>query len=1003
MKILKSVFLSLGLSFILASCSQDLDQSNKMLAALAYSSSSSGSAAAGGQTANLILKLQTEDSSDEGSSRKLLVSTISKVEVTVSSSDMTAITATSEDLEEGTGSLSAEGIPVGSNRIISVQAYTKSTSLKNICLSIVKDLSAGDNEITINWSTTALGNVYAKLLELGVDIANLSDDAETALAAAIPDDTQALLVDTEAIANDYYNSGSPSVSNIKDSENYILKPGKVTFSYYGADGFTAMLNEPNSSEVSSCKAGETITIENAAPGTWILYLVDSENNILSTTTDVTVKSDETTELGILPYDGIMVVVNATENPGFNTIYYWNLNGSSSPVTYPGETMDSVGSYYVMAFPGTNTLSLIINNGNTGDSNKLCSEDLTISAKGVYLLSSSGYTLIGKGTTTTSDDSDEDEYSEDDFANAVYVKFGTTSSWATAEDGTYTEISTTKATIGDNIKIQYTKDDDGNNTGLIEINAKKATAPTAFYFTGTLSTGGVKIQTNAEDEISVILNGVTMTSSNYPCFDITKGSKAYVILSGTNSLTDGRSYGIGYGEEYSTSSTDTYTDDDGNTVSCTVVKEAVYEGSDHSGTLYCKGDLIFSGSGTLAVTESYKHCIASKGFIQVNGGTFILVSNAKNGFDACYGFTQNGGSIDYTGNGAINVSTSSASTNYYVKKANGISVDGIISSTNNGWIKIYDGSFTANTTYGKGLKAKWDSSEDTETDGTTGTPDPSIYIYGGTITITAEGTGYSGDNTSGKTYYFYDANGVSCHENFKCAAEGIESNSSINISGGTISVTATDDALNTSLTGGSINISGGYLYAYSSGGDGLDSNGNIYVSGGTIVALAPTGSEDALDCGDRYSTSITGGLIAAASGSSSATLSSSKTSAVLAVNYTGSSSGSNRMGGGFSSGNSSSIAGKTYVITNSSGTNLYTFVCPSTSSSSSSSSGMGMGGSSSGYSILAMVSPNFVGQGSCTLSAYSSPTLSGGSSFNGLYTEMPAVSGTASSTSTVTPQ
>lgn len=66
---------------------------------------------------------------------------------------------------------------------------------------------------------------------------------------------------------------------------------------------------------------------------------------------------------------------------------------------------------------------------------------------------------------------------------------------------------------------------------------------------------------------------------------------------------------------------------------------------------------------------------------------------------------------------------------------------------------------------------------------------------------------------------------------------------------------------------------------------MDSNGNINVSGGTIVALAPTGSEDALDCGDRYSTSITGGLIAAASGSSSATLSSSKTSAVLAVNYT----------------------------------------------------------------------------------------------------------------------
>ena len=264
MKILKSLFLSLGLSFLLASCSQDLDQSDKLLAALAYSSSSSG-----GQTANLILNLQTDDSSDEGSSRKLLASTISKVVVTVSSSDMTAISAVSEDLEDGSGSVSLTGIPVGSNRIISVQAYSKSTTLKNICLSAVKDLSAGDNEITLSWSSTALGNVYIKLLELGVDIANLSGSAETAIENAIPSDTNALLVDTDAIAADYYNSGSPSEVNIKDSKNYILQPGTVTFSYYGAEGFTAMLNEPNSDEVTSCAAGETITVSNAAPGTWI--------------------------------------------------------------------------------------------------------------------------------------------------------------------------------------------------------------------------------------------------------------------------------------------------------------------------------------------------------------------------------------------------------------------------------------------------------------------------------------------------------------------------------------------------------------------------------------------------------------------------------------------------------------------------------------------------------------------------------------------------------------
>lgn len=981
MKISKSVFMILGLSFLLFSCTQELDQSIKFLP---ISSSSSP------ETASLTIEL-------EESSRSVLTSSISQAVITISSSDMTTITQSVSDLEDGSGSVTIDDVPIGNNRVITVQAYSKSAKLNGMCLSAVTDISS-TNSISIDWYSTALGNVYLSLLDLGVDIANLTSAQETALANSVPENTNGLLVYSSAIASDFYNSNNYSTSALSSASSYLLTTGEISFSYYGADGYKAVLNEPLSLAKTSCSAGETITISGAAPGTWILYLMDSSEKILSTTS-VTVTSDSTNAIGVLPYDGVMVVVDANTYSAYNYIYYWEKSGvSCENATYPGETMNTIGNYYVSAYSGATSLSCLIS---TADSVKL-TEDIVIEEQGVYLISSDGASKIGEGTSSTTSGGNVDNYDESEYSNVIYLSLGETSSWGLTESGTFYDISTSKTTIGDNIKIQYTCDDDGNNTGLIELNAKKSTAGTSIHLSGTLSTGGVKIQTNASDNILLYLDGVTMTSSNYPCIDITKGSKAYVILSGTNTLTDGRSYGVGYGEEYSTSSSDTYEDDDGNTVSCTVVKSAVYEGSDHGGTLYCKGDFVFSGSGSLSITESYKHCICSKGFIQVNGGSYTLISNSKNGFDARYGFTQNGGSINFTGNGDINVSTSSSSTNYYVKKANGISVDGIISSTNNGWIKMCDGTFTANITYGKGLKAKWDADEDTEDDGTSGTPDPSIYISGGTISITTSGTGYTGDNTSGKSYYYYDANGVSCYENIKCAAEGIESNSNITISGGNTEVTAADDALNASLTGGDIYISGGYLYAYAEGGDGLDSNGNISITGGTIVSLAPTGSEDALDAGDGYSVSITGGLIAAASGNSNSSISGGSNS--LAVNYTGSSSGSSQGGpsfGGSSSNSSASIAGNTFVITNSSGSNLYTFTCPSVSSSSSS-SGMNMG-SSSGFGILSMASPNFVDQGTCTLSIYSSPTLSGGEEFNGLYTSLPSVSGSASSTTSVTPQ
>ena len=104
-------------------------------------------------------------------------------------------------------------------------------------------------------------------------------------------------------------------------------------------------------------------------------------------------------------------------------------------------------------------------------------------------------------------------------------------------------------------------------------------------------------------------------------------------------------------------------------------------------------------------------------------------------------------------------------------------------------------------------------------------------------------------------------------------EGIEA-ARILISGGTISVVSSDDALNAvggsegfSATTAEIVISGGYLLV-NSGGDGIDSNGKITVSGGVTLVSGPTGGGNGIFDFDGSAT-VTGGVLVALGTSSMA--------------------------------------------------------------------------------------------------------------------------------------
>ncbi len=103
-------------------------------------------------------------------------------------------------------------------------------------------------------------------------------------------------------------------------------------------------------------------------------------------------------------------------------------------------------------------------------------------------------------------------------------------------------------------------------------------------------------------------------------------------------------------------------------------------------------------------------------------------------------------------------------------------------------------------------------------------------------------------------------------------EGIESKTSIDISGGQVTVNAADDAINssynTSTSGsGDLTISGGYVYARSSGNDGLDANGNCYIKGGLVFAIGASQPEVAIDANSEQQKKlyVSGGTIIAIGG------------------------------------------------------------------------------------------------------------------------------------------
>jgi len=379
----------------------------------------------------------------------------------------------------------------------------------------------------------------------------------------------------------------------------------------------------------------------------------------------------------------------------------------------------------------------------------------------------------------------------------------------------------------------------------------------------------------------------------------------------------------------------------------VSKNPVSEGSDTKATIYSKGPLLLSGTGSLIINENYKHGIYSKDYIRIFSGEWKINTQGRNGIQSVNGFIMDDGSVTIKGTGT--------NTN---NQSRGIIVEGEEDSSyaGEGYILIKGGSINIETV-SKAISAKWDISEDAETTETSDDPYPFVKITGGNITIKTTGTPC---DESRSAYSFTDADGVTVSEKTKLSPEGIEGKVAVFIEGGNLDIQTTDDCVNASRSGyAKLEVSGGSVYLYSSGNDALDSNGTLSISGGTIVALTATVPECAFDC-DNYTFKITGGtLIGIGTNNYSKPTSSVTTQStiVLSGDYLG------NPGTTFEIGETAASPVFAYTINSSIFSNL-----------------------SSSY-IAIISSPEI--EKDTEYSLFTGVTISGGTQFNGLYTTLPA--------------
>ncbi len=417
----------------------------------------------------------------------------------------------------------------------------------------------------------------------------------------------------------------------------------------------------------------------------------------------------------------------------------------------------------------------------------------------------------------------------------------------------------------------------------------------YVLSGTLTDGMVIVDAENTDKLQLVLDGVSISSSTSAALYVRQADKVFVTTTADseNVLANG-------GE---------FTAIDDNNIDAAV---------------FSKDDLTFNGQGSLSIESPAGHGVVSKDDLVFTSGTYT-VSSASQGLNGKESVRIAGGTytIDSGKDGIHSEDADDASLGFvyilngdYTITAEG---DGISASY---YLQIEDGSFTITAGGGSGNGAKSSSDnygqfmggrggfmqpqatetteESTSMKGVKASgnlainggafsinsaddsvhSNASVTVNAGTFELATGDDGFHAD----ETLAIHDGSAITITECY----EGLEG-LTIDISGGEISITASDDGINAaggadssgmggrdtkfggwggfSSSGGSLTISGGSIDIHASG-DAVDSNGTLSMTGGTVTTSGPnTGDTSILDYGSTGT--ISGGTFIGTGASSMA--------------------------------------------------------------------------------------------------------------------------------------
>lgn len=443
----------------------------------------------------------------------------------------------------------------------------------------------------------------------------------------------------------------------------------------------------------------------------------------------------------------------------------------------------------------------------------------------------------------------------------------TAAAGTNTDSTAAQVVTTQAVSAETTAVQlsseaYSDRDldasyDTSEAVHVDLNTASGdysiTAAGIYVFSGTLSNGSILVNAGEDDKVQIVLSNASITNSDGPAIYAIAADKVFVTAAEqtVNSLSDGASY-----------AQDTF-------------------GYNPDGAVFARCDLTINGTGSLTVNGNYKFGVVGKDDLVVTNVS-LDVSSVSDGI---------------VGKDSVSIASGSVSI-----LAGG---DGIVSENGDdatkGSILIDGGTISIQTTgsganSAKGMKAQ-----------------AALVINGGSITIDATDdalhSATSVTITNGTLLLVSGDDGIHSDDlvaisggeiTISQSYEGIEGGS-IMVSGGIIDLTASDDGFNAAGgadnsanngprgndafavdTSKSLVISGGTI-TVNAEGDGLDSNGTLAISGGTIYVSGPTSSRDgALDSNGTMA--ISGGVVVAA-GSAGMAQTFDQSSAQASLSYT----------------------------------------------------------------------------------------------------------------------